>query len=50
MGSKETRALNPPSLRRPSGYTHGFLVAGGRHLFIAGQTAAALGETGPWPP
>lgn len=41
---KTVRALNPASLKKPSGYTHGFLVAGGRTLYIAGQTAASLGE------
>ena len=30
--------LNPPTLAKPSGYTHGILTEGGRLLFIAGQT------------
>ncbi|MCS6911028.1 MAG: RidA family protein [Anaerolineales bacterium] len=30
--------LNPPSLAKPSGYSHGVLVEGGRVLFLAGQT------------
>lgn len=40
---KKVRALNPAALKKPSGYTHGFLVEGGRTLYIAGQTAASLG-------
>jgi enamine deaminase RidA (YjgF/YER057c/UK114 family) len=30
--------INPPSLARPSGFSHGILVTGGRMLFLAGQT------------
>ncbi|MBI3362584.1 MAG: RidA family protein [Chloroflexi bacterium] len=30
--------LNPISLARPSGYSHGILAQGGRVLFLAGQT------------
>lgn len=37
--------VNPSGLRKPSGYSHGLRApAGGRLLFIAGQTAASLGE------
>jgi enamine deaminase RidA (YjgF/YER057c/UK114 family) len=32
--------LNPPSLARPSGFSHGILITGGRLLFLAGQTAS----------
>lgn len=32
--------LNPPSLARPSGFSHGILTGGGRLLFLAGQTAS----------
>jgi enamine deaminase RidA (YjgF/YER057c/UK114 family) len=32
--------LNPPSLARPSGFSHGVLTTGGRLLFLAGQTAS----------
>jgi enamine deaminase RidA (YjgF/YER057c/UK114 family) len=33
--------VNPPSLGRPRGFSHGMLSpAGGRLLFVAGQTAA----------
>lgn len=32
--------LNPPSLARPSGFSHGILTSGGRLLFLAGQTAS----------
>jgi enamine deaminase RidA (YjgF/YER057c/UK114 family) len=35
--------LNPASLKKPSGYTHGFVAEGGRTLYIAGQTASSLG-------
>lgn len=40
---KKIRAINPASLKKPSGYTHGFLTEGGRTLHLAGQTAASLG-------
>jgi enamine deaminase RidA (YjgF/YER057c/UK114 family) len=33
--------LNPPSLARPSGFSHGILTTGGQMLFLAGQTASA---------
>ena len=32
--------LNPPSLARPSGFSHGILTTGGPMLFLAGQTAS----------
>ena len=32
--------LNPPSLARPGGFSHGILTTGGRLLFLAGQTAS----------
>src|SRR5579883_987568 len=32
--------LNPPSLARPRGFSHGILTDGGRLLFLAGQTAS----------
>ncbi len=41
---KTVHPLHPSALKKPSGYTHGYLVAGGRTLYIAGQTAASLGE------
>lgn len=31
--------LNPPTLAKPSGYSNGVLVDGGRLLYLAGQTA-----------
>jgi enamine deaminase RidA (YjgF/YER057c/UK114 family) len=31
--------FNPPTLAKPSGFTHGILTEGGRLLTIAGQTA-----------
>jgi enamine deaminase RidA (YjgF/YER057c/UK114 family) len=40
---KKVHPLHPAALKTPSGYTHGFLVEGGRTLYIAGQTAASLG-------
>jgi enamine deaminase RidA (YjgF/YER057c/UK114 family) len=40
---KKVHPLHPAALQKPSGYTHGFLVKGGRTLYIAGQTAASLG-------
>jgi enamine deaminase RidA (YjgF/YER057c/UK114 family) len=30
--------LNPPSLPRPSGYTHAVVTAAGRGIYLAGQT------------
>ena len=41
---KQIHPLHPSALKKPSGYTHGFVVSGGRTLYIAGQTAASLGE------
>ena len=32
--------INPPSLARPSGFSHGILTTGGRMLFLGGQTAS----------
>jgi len=32
--------VNPPTLARPSGFSHGIVVTGGRLLFLAGQTAS----------
>jgi enamine deaminase RidA (YjgF/YER057c/UK114 family) len=32
--------INPPTLARPTGFSHGILVTGGRLLFLAGQTAS----------
>ena len=32
--------INPPTLARPSGFSHGILVEGGRTLFLAGQTGS----------
>jgi enamine deaminase RidA (YjgF/YER057c/UK114 family) len=32
--------VNPPSLPAPSGFTHAVAAAGGRLVFLAGQTAA----------
>lgn len=32
--------VNPPSLARPRGFSHGVLVSGGTLLFLAGQTAS----------
>jgi enamine deaminase RidA (YjgF/YER057c/UK114 family) len=41
---KDVHPLHPSALKKPSGYTHGIVVRGGRTLYIAGQTAASLGE------
>ena len=32
--------INPPTLARPRGFSHGILVTGGRLLFLAGQTGS----------
>jgi enamine deaminase RidA (YjgF/YER057c/UK114 family) len=34
------RNINPSTLSRPSGFSHGILVEGGRALFLAGQTGS----------
>ena len=44
--------VNPPSLGRPSGFSHAVVATGGRLVFLAGQTAhraggAIVGETLP---
>ncbi len=39
----EKKIINPPELARPSGFSHGILVEGGRLLFLAGQTAVDAG-------
>ena len=36
----EKTIINPPTLARPAGFSHGILVTGGRLLFLAGQTAS----------
>ncbi len=36
---KLTMAVNPPTLAKPAGYSHGFEVQGGKTLYIAGQVA-----------
>jgi enamine deaminase RidA (YjgF/YER057c/UK114 family) len=37
---KKPQIVNPPSLGRPSGFSHGIVVEGGRTLFLAGQTGS----------
>ena len=32
--------INPSTLSRPAGFSHGILVTGGRLLFLAGQTGS----------
>ena len=36
---KLTMAVNPPTLAKPVGYSHGFEVQGGKTLYMAGQVA-----------
>lgn len=36
----EMKIINPPTLPPPRGYNHGFLVTGGRLLFLGGQDAS----------
>ena len=38
----EKQIINPSSLARATGFSHGILVAGGRLLFLAGQTASDM--------
>ncbi len=33
----EKRIINPPSLPKPRGFSHGILISGGKILFLAGQ-------------
>lgn len=37
--SRAITPVNPPTLMKPVGYSHGFEARGGRLLFIAGQVA-----------
>ena len=37
--AKDVRAVNPPTLMKPSGYSHGYEVTQGKTLYIAGQIA-----------
>jgi enamine deaminase RidA (YjgF/YER057c/UK114 family) len=39
----EKEIINPPSLARPVGFSHGVAVTGGRLLFLAGQTGSDTG-------
>jgi enamine deaminase RidA (YjgF/YER057c/UK114 family) len=36
---KLSMAVNPPTLAKPVGYSHGFEVQGGKTLYMAGQVA-----------
>ena len=36
---KLTMAVNPPTLAKPVGYSHGFEVQGGKTLYMSGQVA-----------
>ena len=36
---KDVQAINPPTLMKPSGFSHGYEVVGGKTLYIAGQIA-----------
>lgn len=36
---KLTQPVNPPSLPKPTGYSHGWEVQGGKTVYIAGQVA-----------
>jgi len=37
--AKLVQPVNPPSLAKPAGYSHGVYVRGGQTLYIAGQVA-----------
>jgi enamine deaminase RidA (YjgF/YER057c/UK114 family) len=37
--AKDVRAVNPPTLMKPSGFSHGYEVTEGKTLYIAGQIA-----------
>ena len=38
----DRKIINPPELAPPRGFNHGFLVSGGRLLFLAGQDASNI--------
>jgi enamine deaminase RidA (YjgF/YER057c/UK114 family) len=42
---KVTLAVNPPTLAKPVGYSHGFEVQGGKTLYMAGQVATDTAGT-----
>ena len=37
--AKLVQPVNPPSLAKPAGYSHGVEVQGGKTLYVAGQVA-----------
>ena len=37
--AKVVQPVNPPSLAKPAGYSHGVEAQGGKTLYIAGQVA-----------
>ena len=37
--TRQIEAVNPPTLAKPIGFSHGYAIQGGRVLFIAGQVA-----------
>ena len=37
--AKHMQPVNPPTLAKPAGFSHGFEVQGGKTLYIAGQVA-----------
>ncbi len=37
--AKDVRAVNPPTLMKPSGFSHAYEVTEGKTLYIAGQIA-----------
>jgi len=41
----ELERVNPPSLPRPSGFSHAVVAAGGRMVFLAGQIAVGADGT-----
>ena len=40
---KLTQAINPPTLVKPAGYSHGWETQGGKTVYIAGQVAVDKG-------
>jgi enamine deaminase RidA (YjgF/YER057c/UK114 family) len=37
--AKDIQPVNPPTLLKPSGFSHGYEASGGKTLYIAGQVA-----------
>jgi enamine deaminase RidA (YjgF/YER057c/UK114 family) len=50
MADQNLEIVNPSSLGKPSGFSHGIMASGGRILFVAGQTGWQSPVHGAPPP